>query len=86
MTLREAAVQLTSIAAGVREVARRLDATGGPASWAAARDLRVVAIDIEHRAGLAERVGKEYGEPDPEALPAWIADAAPGELVELYGK
>lgn len=84
ITLREAARELTRLAMDLRDVAGRLE---GPAveSWAAARDVRAIAANIDHRAAQAERVGIAAGEPDPEDV-SWIAAAAPGELMELYGK
>lgn len=83
-TLREAARELTRLATDLRDVAGRLD---GPAveHWAAARDIRAVAANIDFRAARAERIGIAAGEPDPEDV-SWIAAAAPGELTELYGK
>lgn len=84
ITLREVARELTRIATDVRDVAGRVD---GPdsAHFAAARDLRAIAADLDHRAERAERIGHALLEPDPDDL-SWIADAAPGEITEVYGR
>lgn len=83
-TLREVARELTRIATELRDVAGRVD---GPDSshFAAARDIRAVATDLEHRAARAESIGSALLEPDPEDL-SWIVGAAPGEITEVYGR
>lgn len=86
MTLREAARRLQAIAGEVRDVAGQLgEPDRGPHCWAAARDLRAVAFDIEHRAAQCERIGREHGEADPDDT-SWVATAAPGELQEVFGR
>lgn len=84
MTLREAARQLTRLAQDARDIAGRVDGPS-PDRWAAARDIRSVAANLDHRAVLAERTGIALGEPDPDDV-SWIATAAPGEIVEVMGR
>lgn len=84
MTLRQAARELVRIASDIREVAARVDGVQIE-RWAAARDLRMTAISIETRAGIAERAGIAVGEPDPADI-SWIRSAAPGEVMEVMGR
>ena len=84
MTLREAARRLQAIASDIRDVAGRLDGPE-PVRWAAARDLRSTAFNLEAHAVIAERKGIEAGEPDPDDL-SWIVTAAPGEITEVMGR
>jgi len=84
VTLREAARRLQAIATEVRDVAGRVDGPE-PVRWAAARDLRSTAFNLESHAVIAERKGIEAGEPDPDDT-SWIATAAPGEIVEVMGR
>jgi hypothetical protein len=62
----------------LREAAREIEAI--------ARDLRSTAHKLDAEAAWAERAGIKAGEPDPAAVPSWVADAAPGELTELFGR
>lgn len=84
MTLREAARQLTRLAQDARDIAARVDGAS-PERWAAARDIRAVAANLDHRAVLAERTGVALGEPDPDDL-SWLVAAAPGEVTEVFGR
>ena len=84
MTLREAAAELVRLAADVREVAGRVESPE-PTIWALARDLRATAFNLERQAAIARRTGVEVGEPDPSDT-SWLRDAAPGEVMEVYGK
>jgi hypothetical protein len=84
VTLREAARRLQAIATEVRDVAGRVDGPE-PVRWAAARDLRSTAFNLESHAVIAERKGIEAGEPDPDDL-SWLVTAAPGEITEVMGR
>lgn len=83
-TLRETARDLIRIASELRDVAARVD---GPSSahFAAARDIRAVATNLDHCAAISERIGVAEREPDPDDI-AWLANAAPGEVMEVFGR
>ena len=86
-TLRQAALELRAIAEQTRAIADDLRAGGQDVErWAIARDLASTAHTIEAAADIAERTGRAAGEPEPTEIPAWVAEAAPGELVEMYGR
>lgn len=84
-TLREIANELVGMVAELRDIAARVDGPGD-GRWAIARDLRATAFNLERQASWAEKVGTAAGEPDPSAPPAWVSQAAPGELQEVWGK
>jgi hypothetical protein len=84
VTLREAARRLVAIASDMRDVAGRVDSPEY-ARRAMATQLRRIATDLDHQAAIADHVGQRTGEPDPDDT-SWIADAAPGEIVEVMGR
>jgi hypothetical protein len=85
MTFREAARRLRSMASEAREVARRLEAEQGTDGWALAHDVNALGATIDRYAVFADQFGERAGETSAEEA-AWVASAAPGELMELYGK
>lgn len=84
ITLREAAVELTTVATELRDIAGRIDGPA-PEHWAAARDIRAIAESVAFKADQAERLGIALREPDPGDL-SWLVAAAPGEIVEVMGR
>ena len=82
--LREAARELTRVATELRDVAARVDGPT-PEHWAAARDIRAIAANLDFKAAQAERVGIALLEPDPDDL-SWLVAAAPGEITEVMGR
>lgn len=85
MTFRVAARQFRAMANEARDVARRLEADHGTDGWAIARDVNAIAASLDRYATFADQSADRAGEPSIEDV-GWIAAAAPGELMELYGK
>lgn len=85
MTFREAARRLRQSAAEARAIAAQLEAERGELGWAIGRDVIAQAATFDRYAAVADKAADDMGEPAAEDL-AWIAAAAPGELMELYGK
>lgn len=85
MTFREAARRLRQSAAEARVIAAQLEAGQGELGWAIGRDVIAQAATFDRYAAVADKAADDIGEPSAEDL-AWIATAAPGELVEVFGR
>ncbi len=85
MSFRETARQLRSIADSARTVATRLEIDHGADGWVIGRDVVAIAASIHRYATVADKAADDTGEPAAEDL-SWIATAAPGEVMEVFGR
>lgn len=85
MTFREAARRLRQSAAEARAIAARLEAEHGDLGWVLARDVIAQAATLDRYAAVADKAADDTGEPAADDL-AWIATAAPGEVMEVFGR
>lgn len=81
MNLREAAVALRRAANEAHQVASRIDDGTSSERLAISRDVEALAWSLERYADVADAIANRAGEPE-----SWIAEAAPGELTEVFGR